>query len=64
MDADFGEAIERLVWPRAALFGAALWHFTPLLDVETHAAQATTLLRARGVGACRNGCSCSEMRAC
>ena len=63
-DKEFEQAMMGLIWPRAFIFGAALWNFAPFVDVERLASRASTLLRHRGVEGCPAGCVCTEISAC
>lgn len=62
-DATFESSLSGLVWPRAFVKGAALWHRDPHMSVGTVLDAAHARLE-ESVGACPPGCQCDEVRRC
>eukprot|EP00927_Polykrikos_kofoidii_P025897 TRINITY_DN2319_c0_g1_i1.p1 TRINITY_DN2319_c0_g1~~TRINITY_DN2319_c0_g1_i1.p1 ORF type:complete len:1177 (-),score=107.33 TRINITY_DN2319_c0_g1_i1:103-3633(-) len=68
-DAIFGRSIAGMIWPRAAVSAAALWHYRENVTATEVDAQrapwlSDLLRRVGGVDACPPGCTCDELSAC
>jgi hexosaminidase len=67
-DSSFAASLAGMIWPRAGVSGAALWHFAPelsLSDVVEHAKLlAQRLRKVVRVASCPPGCECDELSAC
>jgi hypothetical protein len=62
-DATFESSLSGLVWPRAFVKGAALWHRDPQMSVG-HVLDAAHARLEKNVDACPQGCICDEVRRC
>jgi hexosaminidase len=62
-DATFESSLSGLVWPRAFVKGAALWHRDPHVNVGAVLDAAHARLET-SVNACPQGCVCDEVRRC
>merc|ERR1719487_1249175 len=62
-DATFESSLSGLVWPRAFVKGAALWHRDPHVSVGAVLDAAHARLET-SVDACPQGCVCDEVRRC
>eukprot|EP00929_Paragymnodinium_shiwhaense_P089483 TRINITY_DN49626_c0_g1_i1.p1 TRINITY_DN49626_c0_g1~~TRINITY_DN49626_c0_g1_i1.p1 ORF type:complete len:1165 (-),score=260.09 TRINITY_DN49626_c0_g1_i1:50-3544(-) len=70
MDENFGRSLAGMIWPRAAVSAAAMWHYaTDIGSAEkvqgVHGPWMAELMRTIfGVESCPPGCDCDELSAC
>eukprot|EP00928_Gymnodinium_smaydae_P042068 TRINITY_DN2838_c0_g2_i2.p1 TRINITY_DN2838_c0_g2~~TRINITY_DN2838_c0_g2_i2.p1 ORF type:complete len:417 (-),score=80.94 TRINITY_DN2838_c0_g2_i2:56-1219(-) len=66
-DKSFGDSLAGMIWPRAAVSAAALWHYDEKISADAateNAAWLAAQLRRSGVSSCPPGCACDELSAC